>query len=112
MHLMDRSQEEDVTPSTEALSALAKIGIETSLRYAMQLLITSHLIAAKRKSITVELQDVQRAYTLFLDQARSVEFLQQNEQEFISGQEWEVGGRELNGTTTGETAVLMQDVQA
>jgi RuvB-like protein 2 len=109
---MDRSQEEDVTLSPEALSALAKIGIETSLRYAMQLLITSHLIAAKRKTTTVELRDVQRTYTLFLDQARSVEFLQQNEQEFISGQEWEAGGRELNGTTTAETAVPMQDIQA
>jgi len=78
----------------------------------MQLLITSHLIAAKRKTTTVELRDVQRGYTLFLDQARSVEFLERNEQEFISGQEWETGGRELNGTTTAGGDVQMQDVQA
>lgn len=92
----------------EALSALSKIGIETSLRYAMQLLITSHLIAAKRKTSTVELNDVQRAYTLFLDQARSVEFLERNEREFISGKEWEEGGREFNGV---DSDVPMQDVQ-
>jgi RuvB-like protein 2 len=92
----------------EALSALSKIGIETSLRYAMQLLITSHLIAAKRKTSTVELNDVQRAYTLFLDQARSVEFLERNEREFISGKEWEEGGREFNGI---DGALPMQDIQ-
>jgi RuvB-like protein 2 len=111
--LTGRSQEEDVTLSPEALSALAKIGIETSLRYAMQLLITSHLIAVKRKVTTVELRDVQRAYTLFLDQARSVDFLERNEQEFISGQEWEVGGREFdNGMTAAYGDIPMQDVQA
>ena len=93
--------------SPEALSALSKIGIETSLRYAMQLLITSHLIAAKHKVSTVELNDVQRAYTLFLDQARSVEYLEHNEREFISGKEWENGGMELNGND-----VPMPDVQA
>lgn len=92
----------------EALSALSKIGIETSLRYAMQLLITSHLIAVKRKTSTVELNDVQRSYTLFLDQARSVEFLERNEREFISGKEWEEGGREFNGA---DGDVPMQDVQ-
>jgi len=102
-----RSQEEDVTLAPDALSALAKIGIETSLRYAMQLLITSHLIAAKRKSSTVELLDLERAYKLFLDQKRSVQFLQDNEHEFISGNEWE----EVNGNGNDGT-VPMQEVQA
>ena len=63
----------------------------------MQLLITSHLIATKRKVSTVELNDVQRAYKLFLDKARSVEYLERNEREFISGKEWEDGAMELNG---------------
>jgi RuvB-like protein 2 len=104
----NRSQEEDVTLSPEALSALSKIGIETSLRYAMQLLITSHLLAAKRKVATVELNDVQRSYSLFLDQRRSVEFLESNEREFISGNEYEEGGREVNGS---DGAVPMGEVQ-
>ena len=89
----------------DALSALAKIGIETSLRYAMQLLMTSHLIAAKRKSATVELRDLERAFKLFLDQNRSVQFLQENESEFVSGHEWD----NVNG---GDEAAPMQDVQA
>jgi RuvB-like protein 2 len=75
----------------------------------MQLLITSHLLAVKRKVSTVELNDVQRAYSLFLDQARSVEFLERNEREFISGNEWEDGGREVNGS---EGAIPMQEVEA
>ena len=79
----------------------------------MQLLIISHLIAAKRKTTTHELRDVQRGYTLFLDQERSVEFLERNEEEFISGHEWEAGGREFqNGRAAVDGAVPMQDVQA
>jgi RuvB-like protein 2 len=74
----------------------------------MQLLITSHLLSVKRKSSTVEMTDIQRAYTLFLDQARSVEFLERNEREFISGKEWEDGGGS-NGT---DGPLPMQDVQA
>jgi RuvB-like protein 2 len=95
--------------SPEALSALSKIGIETSLRYAMQLIITSHLLAMKRKSATVELNDLQRAYSLFLDQKRSVELMELNEREFISGNEWEDGGREINGS---DEASRMQDIAA
>ena len=76
----------------------------------MQLLIAAHLLSVKRKSATVEMPDIQRAYTLFLDQARSVEFMEANEREFISGNEWEEGGREINGLVGG--ALPMQDVQA
>ena len=71
----------------------------------MQLLITSHLIAAKRKASTVELPDLERAYKLFLDQNRSIQFLQNNQSEFVSGREWD----NVNGE---DGAALMQDVQA
>jgi hypothetical protein len=43
--------------------------------------------------------------------SRTVELLEQNDEEFISGHEWEVGGRELNGTAAAASAVVMQDVQ-
>jgi RuvB-like protein 2 len=78
-----------VTLAPDALSVLSKIGIETTMQYAMQLLITSHLIAAKWKSMTVEMNDIQRAYTLFLDQARSVKYLETNAEEFVLDNEWE-----------------------
>lgn len=81
----------------------------------MQLLIISHLVAAKRKASTVELTDIQRAYTLFLDQARSVEFLERNEREFISGKEWEEDGQPLHDLVSdgvSDGAFPMQEVQA
>jgi TIP49 AAA-lid domain len=76
----------------------------------MQLIITSHLIAAKRKSPTVEFSDIQRAYSLFLDQGRSVDYIQRHQIEFISGNEWEEEEKtELEG---GAGTLPMQDVQA
>ena len=95
-----------MTLSSEALAALSKIGTETTMRYAMQLLITSHLIATKRKASTVELNDIQRAYSLFLDQTRSVKFLESDQHEFVTGNEWEDG---VNGL---DAAIPMQDVQS
>jgi len=67
-----RAQEEEVELSPDALALLTKIGKETSLRYGSHLIATSNLIAAKRKANVVAIQDVQRAYTLFYDQVRSV----------------------------------------
>jgi len=96
--------------SPDALEALSKIERHTTLRYAMQLIITSHLIAAKRKSPIVELRDIGRAYSLFLDQGRSVAYMQRHQTEFISGNEWEAEEKtEMEG---GAGTLPMQDVQA
>ncbi|RPB26272.1 putative RuvB-like 2 protein [Terfezia boudieri ATCC MYA-4762] len=78
-----RAQEEEVELSADALALLTKIGKETSLRYGSHLITTSNLIAAKRKANVVAIQDVQKAYTLFYDQARSVKFLQEYESKMI-----------------------------
>jgi hypothetical protein len=45
-------------------------------RYAIQLIGAASLIAQKRKAAAVEVEDVSRAYTLFLDVQRSVQYLQ------------------------------------
>jgi RuvB-like protein 2 len=45
-----RCEEEDVEMTEEALELLTKIGVETTLRYAIQLITTSSLVAQKRKS--------------------------------------------------------------
>lgn len=73
----NRAQEEEVELSPDALALLTKIGKETSLRYGSHLITTANLIAAKRKANVVAIQDVQRAYTLFYDQARSVKVCSQ-----------------------------------
>lgn len=44
-----RCEEEDVDMSDDALTVLTRIGMETSLRYAIQLITTAHLVCRKRK---------------------------------------------------------------
>uniref|UniRef100_A0A1I8F832 RuvB-like helicase n=1 Tax=Macrostomum lignano TaxID=282301 RepID=A0A1I8F832_9PLAT len=66
-----RCEEEDVEMSEDALTVLTKIGMETSLRYAIQLITTANLVCRKRKGLEVAVEDVKRVYSLFLDERRS-----------------------------------------
>ena len=65
----------EATCADDAKELLTKIGAETSLRYAIHLITAASLVAAKRKARSVEIEDVSRAYTLFLDVGRSTQFL-------------------------------------
>ena len=76
-----RSEEEDIKISNESLDLLTKIGFETSLRYSINLLTTSKLISMKRKCENVDTVDVTKAYKLFIDQMRSVNFLKDAQNE-------------------------------
>lgn len=67
-----RAQEEEIDLSPDALALLTKIGSETNLRYASNLITTSYLLAQKRKASEVSIDDVQRSYKLFYDPERSV----------------------------------------
>jgi RuvB-like protein 2 len=67
-----RAQEEEIDVSPDALALLTKIGKETGLRYASNLITTSYLLAQKRKASEVATQDVERSYALFYDSGRSV----------------------------------------
>jgi len=66
-----RCEEEDVEMADDALELLTRIGMETSLRYAIQMVIAASLVAEKRKSAEVEISDIKRVYTLFVDVKRS-----------------------------------------
>lgn len=79
-----RAQEEEVELHADALAILTKIGEEASLRYAANLIATAHLIAAKRRSAIVEVDDVKRSYALFLDVRRSTQFLGDTADELIA----------------------------
>lgn len=81
-----RAQEEEVEISPDALALLTKIGQEAGLRYASNLITTSQLIAAKRRSKQVGIEDVQRSFQLFFDPTRSVEFVQEFEKRLIGEQ--------------------------
>lgn len=78
-----RCEEEDCQMTDNALTVLTRISKETSLRYAMQLIMTSNLIARKRKAPEVDVEDIKRAYQLFFDEGRSVQFLKEYQQEFM-----------------------------
>src|SRR5271155_5041934 len=78
-----RAQEEEVDVSPDALALLTKIGQETGLRYASNLITTSQLIAAKRKAKQVSIEDVQRSFQLFYDSGRSVKFIAEFEKRLI-----------------------------
>jgi len=69
--------------TTDALAFLTKIGKEAGLRYASNLIITSALLAQKRKQLKVEVQDVERSYRLFYDPTRSVKYVAEFEKRFI-----------------------------
>ncbi|KAK9482796.1 TIP49 C-terminus-domain-containing protein [Lipomyces starkeyi] len=97
-----RAQEEEVELSPDALAILAKIGVETSLRYAANLIAVAHLAAAKRKANIVDVEDVKRSYTLFLDKDRSVEYLSQYANRYIGDSGTvELGGGAVAASTAG-----------
>jgi len=78
-----RAQEEEVELSPDALALLTKIGAETGLRYASNLIMTSYLLAQKRKASAVAVSDVERSFRLFYDSGRSVKFVSEFEKRFI-----------------------------
>ena len=82
--------------SANALELLTKIGQERGLRYASNLIATSTLLSLKRKADTVDQQDVERSYQLFLDPARSVSFVSEFEKRFV-GDEGAVSFAVTNG---------------
>ena len=67
----------------DAMKLLTKIGKESSLRYAIHLITTANLVSLKRKASEVDVQDIRRVYSLFVDIKRSVQFLKDFEKEFM-----------------------------
>ena len=97
-----RAQEEEIDLTPDALALLTKIGQETGLRYASNLIITSHLLAQKRKAAKeVGIEDVQRSFALFYDADRSIKFVADFEKRFIGDE----GAVSLSTTTTNGDAM-------
>ena len=69
--------------SEDAKELLTTIGVETTLRYAIQLITTSNLVAVKRKSQEVELIDVRKVYAMFMDVKRSSNYLVEHQKEYM-----------------------------
>ncbi|XP_013408907.1 ruvB-like 2 isoform X2 [Lingula anatina] len=78
-----RCEEEDVEMTEDALTVLTRIGMETSLRYSIQIITAAALVSRKRKGTEVSVDDIKRVYSLFMDESRSTQFLKEYQQEFM-----------------------------
>lgn len=78
-----RSEEEDCTISKDALTVLTKIAATNSMRYAIQLITTAHLISKRRKGADVTIEDISKVYKLFLDETRSSKIMDEYQDEYL-----------------------------
>ena len=62
-----RCKEEDTELSIDALESLARIGMETSLRYTMHMIIAASFATGKRECAEVIIEDITRVYSLYAD---------------------------------------------
>jgi len=90
-----RAEEEDCEISDDGVSVLTRIAKESSLRYAIQLITVSNLVTQKRKGTEITVADIKRAYSLFFDETRSVQFLSEYQKDFMFNEEKDENGDEM-----------------
>merc|ERR1712216_447386 len=78
-----RAEEEDVEMAEDAKALLTKIGTESSLRYSLHLITAANLVCIKRKGQEVNMQDIRKVYSLFVDVKRSTQFLVDYQNDFM-----------------------------
>ncbi len=78
-----RAREEKVSLENEALEYLTKLGLEHSLRYAVQLLTPAYEIAKQEGRAKVTIKDIERVKDLFIDVSQSVKYLKEYEDKFL-----------------------------
>ncbi|ORY06840.1 TIP49-domain-containing protein [Basidiobolus meristosporus CBS 931.73] len=78
-----RAKTEGVNITDEAVQHMAEIGVNTSLRYAIQLLTPGNILAQTcgREEITKE--DIEEAGSLFFDAKASVKFVAEHEDRYL-----------------------------
>jgi RuvB-like protein 2 len=77
--LSHRCEEEDVKLTPDAQSVLTSTAMQTTLRYALNLISCAQVVARKRKVTQVDVQDLRRAYSYFMDEKRSVQWLKEQQ---------------------------------
>ena len=81
--LQVRCMEEQVEMTDDALELLTRIAKESSLRYAIHTIMTSNLVAKKKKSKQVEVAHIERCHGLFYDVARSTKYIMEYQNQFL-----------------------------
>ena len=79
-----RAREEKVEIGEDALEKLADIGVERSLRYAVQLLSLAVQNAKRMKHGKITVEDVEQVASLFMDISEASEYLRKYEEKFLS----------------------------
>eukprot|EP00913_Durusdinium_trenchii_P026694 g25045.t1 len=85
---------------------LTKIGVESTLRYAIHLITCSNLVAMKRKAQEVDVPDIRKVYSLFVDVKRSTQFLMEYQQEFMFSEVHEEEDAEMPPAKAGRSEPL------
>jgi len=67
----------------EASNVLTSMAMQTTLRYALNLIGCARVLARKRKSEQVDVEDLRRGYTYFMDEKRSVQWLKEQQGSLI-----------------------------
>ncbi|GAX82411.1 hypothetical protein CEUSTIGMA_g9839.t1 [Chlamydomonas eustigma] len=78
-----RCEEEDVEMTDDAKELLTKIGFETSLRYAIQLITAASIVCMKRKATEVDIEDIGKVYSMFVDVKRSTQFMMEYQEQYM-----------------------------
>jgi len=78
-----RAKEERVEITEEALEKLTEVGEQFTLRYAVQLLTPSYIIAKESKRQKITPEDVEKAIKLFANVRRSVEELEKWREKYL-----------------------------
>ncbi|MEM4082299.1 MAG: RuvB-like helicase [Saccharolobus sp.] len=74
-----RANELDIELDPQALEELTKIGVENSLRYAIQILEPAVVVAQRNSRSVVKVDDIKQVASLFADVKRSVKFVKEFE---------------------------------
>jgi RuvB-like protein 2 len=75
----DSCQEEDVTLTSDAQAVLTSMAMQTTLRYALNLISCAQMVARRRKAEQVDVEDIRRAYSYFMDEKRSVQWIKEQQ---------------------------------
>ena len=79
----NRCEEEDVQLTADAANVLTSMATQTTLRYALNLIACGKVVARKRKAEQVDVEDLRRAYSYFMDEKRSVQWLKEQQGSLI-----------------------------
>jgi RuvB-like protein 2 len=104
-----RAEDEDVEMTAAALDLLTRIARESSLRYAMHMIMTASLCAKSRKADEVDVQDVRRVFGLFSDLKRSMRYLLDHNKEFMFNEADDDDDEEEAATAAADSGKAMRD---